>query len=226
LHLNRFAFRKTVFPSGQEKKEAHMTRVNVNRNLAIRKMVESAILIGIATLLNEFIKVDAPWAFGGSITLGSMLPLVLVSWRWGIRQGLFSSLVFSLMQLLLGIRNVAYGQNAFQMLAIALLDYIVAYSAYCLGGIFKNKAENKSLALALGLVLAGTVRFICHFISGWMIWDALWPNEEGLPGAVFSLVYNGGYMLPEVLVAVVIGLLLFSPLRKYWLGEDIQKQGA
>ena len=92
------------------------------RQLAIRKLVESAIFIGIATVLNEFIKVDAPWAFGGSITLGSMLPLVLVAWRWGIRQGLFSAFVFSLIQLLLGIRNVTYGQNAFQMLAFALLD--------------------------------------------------------------------------------------------------------
>jgi len=196
------------------------------RQLAIRKLVESAIFIGIATVLNEFIKVDAPWAFGGSITLGSMLPLVLVAWRWGIRQGLFSAFVFSLIQLLLGIRNVTYGQNAFQMLAIALLDYIVAYSAYSLGGLLKHRMNSKPLALALGIVLAGALRFLCHFASGWMIWNALWPNEQGLPGAMYSLIYNGGYMLPEVIVAVAIGLLLYAPLKKYWLGEDIARVRA
>ncbi|MDD4081292.1 MAG: energy-coupled thiamine transporter ThiT [Eubacteriales bacterium] len=194
-----------------------------NRSLTVRKLVESAILIGIATVLNEFVKFDVTWLYGGSVTLGSMLPLVLIAWRWGFRQGLLSCFVFSLIQLLLGIRNVTYGQNAFQMLAIAFLDYILAYSAYSLGGLLRDWMDNKPLALALGIVLAGAVRFLCHFISGWMIWDALWPNEQGLSGAVYSLVYNGGYMLPEVIVAVAIGLLLFAPLKKYWLGEDLSR---
>ncbi len=203
-----------------------MTTAVSNRNLTIRKMVESAILIGIATVLNEFIKVDAPWAFGGSITLGSMLPLILIAWRWGTRQGLFSALVFAVMQLLLGIKNVSYGQTAFQMLAIAFLDYIIAYSAYGLGGVFRSKMSSKPLALASGILLAGALRFLCHFVSGWMIWDALWPNEQGLSGALYSLIYNGGYMLPEVAVAIAAGLLLFAPLKKYWLGEDLPGKKA
>ncbi len=203
-----------------------MTQVTHNRSLTIRMMVESAILIGIATVLNEFIKMDAPWAFGGSITLGSMLPLILIAWRWGTRQGLFSSLVFALMQLLMGVKNVSYGQTALQMLAIAFLDYIIAYSVYGLGGIFKDRISNKMAALASGIVLVGVLRFICHFVSGWMIWDALWPNDKGLSGAVYSLIYNGGYMLPEVLVALAAGLLLFVPLKKYWLGEDLPRQAA
>lgn len=203
-----------------------MTQVTHNRSLTIRMMVESAILIGIATVLNEFIKMDAPWAFGGSITLGSMLPLILIAWRWGTRQGLFSSLVFALMQLLIGVKNVSYGQTALQMLAIAFLDYIIAYSVYGLGGIFKDRISNKMAALASGIVLVGVLRFICHFVSGWMIWDALWPNDKGLSGAVYSLIYNGGYMLPEVLVALAAGLLLFVPLKKYWLGEDLPRQAA
>ncbi len=194
-----------------------------NRNLAIREMVESAILIGIATMINEFIKMDAPWAFGGSITLGSMLPLLLIAWRWGTKQGLFSALVFSIMQLLLGVKNVTYGQTAIQMVGITLLDYVVAYTVYGLGGIFKKRMNNKLLALAAGIVLVGALRFICHFVSGWMIWDALWPNEKGLSGAMYSLIYNGGYMLPEVLVALVAGLLLYNPLKKFWQGEDLAK---
>ena len=197
-----------------------------SRSLTIRMMVESAILIGIATVLNEFIKMDAPWAFGGSVTLGSMLPLILICWRWGTKQGLFSALVFSLLQLLLGVKNVMYGQSLLQMLAIALLDYVVAYTAYGLGGVFRDRLSNKPLALGSGILLAGALRFVCHFLSGWMIWDALWPNEKGLSSTLYSLIYNGGYMLPEIAVAIVVGLVLYMPLKKYWLGEDIPRKLA
>lgn len=190
--------------------------------LTTRRLLESAIMIGIATVINEFITFKAPWAFGGSITLGSMIPLVLITWRWGSRQGLFTALVFAIMQMIIGVKNVAYGQNAFQVVAIALLDYIVAYTVYGLSGLFKNRTKNHTLALGSGILLASALRFLCHFVSGWLIWDALWPNSEGMSGALYSLIYNGGYMLPEAAIALTIGLLLFMPLKRFWLGEDIK----
>lgn len=190
--------------------------------LTTRRLLESAIMIGIATVINEFITFKAPWAFGGSITLGSMIPLVLITWRWGSRQGLFTALVFAIMQMIIGVKNVAYGQNAFQVVAIALLDYIVAYTVYGLSGIFRGTSKNHTLALGSGILLASVLRFLCHFVSGWLIWDALWPNSEGMSGALYSLIYNGGYMLPEAAIALTIGLLLFMPLKRFWLGEDIK----
>ncbi|MDI9520336.1 MAG: energy-coupled thiamine transporter ThiT [Bacillota bacterium] len=186
-----------------------------------RKMLESAILIGISLVLNEFVTFKAPWAFGGSVTLGSILPLVLISWRWGTRQGLFSAFVFSLLQMFIGFKNVTYGQNVLQMFFIAFLDYILAYTVVGFAGILKNRLKNHLLALGGGIVLVCLLRFICHFFSGWLIWDALWPNAEGMYGAVYSLIYNGGYMLPETLISLVIGLLLFLPLKRFWLGEDL-----
>lgn len=184
-------------------------------------MLESAILIGVSLALNEFAAFNAPWAFGGSVTLGSILPLVLICWRWGTRQGLFSAFVFSLLQMFIGFKNVTYGQNALQMFFIAFLDYILAYTVIGLAGIFKNKTSNRLFEIGCGIVLVCALRFLCHFVSGWLIWDALWPNEQGMYGAVYSLVYNGGYMLPETLIATVIGLLLFLPLKRFWLGEDL-----
>ncbi len=201
-----------------------MSTARSKQSLAIRMMVESAILIGIALVINEFLKFDAPWAFGGSITLGSMVPIVLIAWRWGTRQGLFSALVFALLQLLLGVKNVSYGENALQVIGIALLDYVIAYTVFGLGGVFRSLIKNKPAALASGIVLAGALRFICHFVSGWLIWHALWPNDKGLSGAMYSLIYNGGYLLPDVLIALALGLLLFLPLKEFWLGEDLAKQ--
>ena len=199
-----------------------MTATGNRTALTTRMLVESAILIAIASVLNEFVAFKAPWAFGGSVTLGSMLPLVLISWRWGLKQGLLSAFIFALLQMMIGFSNVTYGQTVLQMVAIAMLDYILAYTAYGLGGIFRGKFQNRLAELAAGIVLAGALRFVCHFLSGWMIWDALWPNEQGLSGAMYSLVYNGGYILPDVFIAVVAGLALFVPMRRFWLGEDIR----
>ena len=192
--------------------------------LATRKVLESALLIGVSLVLNEIARFNSTWIYGGSVTLGSMIPLVMLCWRWGTRQGLLSALVFSLLQMFLGFKNVMYGQNALQMIFIALLDYIVAYTVIGLAGVFRNTFKNKMLALRAGVVLVCALRFLCHFISGWLIWDALWPNDKGLSGAIYSLIYNGGYLLPDVLIALALGLLLFLPLKEFWLGEDLAKQ--
>jgi thiamine transporter len=207
---------------GQQKEEYPMTSVS-RVSLTTRRLVESAILIGISLLLNEFATFKAPWAFGGSVTLGSMVPLVLISWRWGIGQGVFNALVFSLLQMFIGIKNVTYGQTVFQMVSIALLDYVVAYSVIGLGGIFRKIIRNPLLALTCGIVLVCALRFVCHFFSGWMIWDALWPNEQGLAAPLYSLIYNGGYMLPETLIALLVAALSFAPLKRFWLGEDLAR---
>ena len=191
-----------------------------------RRMLESAILIGIAMVLSEFAKFSSTWLFGGSVTLGSIVPLVLISWRWGTRQGLFSAFVFSLLQMFVGFKNVTYGQTVFQMVLIALLDYVVAFTVVGLAAVFRKAAKNQLVALGGGILLVSALRFLCHFVSGWMIWDALWPNDKGLSGAAYSLIYNGGYMLPETLVALLIALLLFVPLRRYWLGEDLTEARA
>ena len=191
-------------------------------SLATRKMLESAILIGVSLVLNEFATFKAPWAFGGSVTLGSILPLVLIAWRWGTAQGLFSAFVFALLQMFIGFMNVTYGQNVLQMFFIAFLDYVLAYTVIGLAAVFKDRVKNHLVALGGGILLVCALRFLCHFASGWLIWDALWPNEQGLAAPLYSLIYNGGYMLPETLIALVIGLLLFMPLKRFWLGEDIR----
>ena len=57
-------------------------------------------------------------------------------------------------------------------------------------------------------------RFLCHFLSGWMIWDALFPNELGMTSAVYSLWYNGSYMLPEILITAVLACILVPWVQK------------
>ena len=70
--------------------------MNTNRKLTTRRMVESAIMLAVGTVLSLF-TFTGPWALGGGITFCSMLPLVLISWRYGCGWGLFTAFVYSLL---------------------------------------------------------------------------------------------------------------------------------
>ena len=147
-------------------------------NLQTRRLVESAVMIAIGTVLSMF-EFKGPWALGGGITFCSMLPLVLVSWRYGCRWGLFTAFVHSLLQMLLGISNVQYATNVWTAILIILFDYVFAYSVIGLAAMFKNRLKNQQAALVLGITVTFLVRLACHYISGVAVWEVLWPNELG-----------------------------------------------
>jgi len=192
-----------------------------NSNKLVRKLVESAILIAIGTVLSEVTKIDMP--LGGGLTLCSMLPLVLVAHRWGTSWGLFTAFVYSLLQLLLGMNNVQYATSALMAAGIVLLDYVVPYTLIGLSALFKRVTRTISASLVAGIVFTFSLRFLCHFITGWWIWEALWPNEFGWASPIYSLIYNVIYMVPEIIItAVVAVLLLKTPLKPYILAEDLK----
>ncbi len=190
-------------------------------NPTTRRMVESAILIAIGTVLSIF-SFQGPWALGGSVTVCSMLPLAIIAWRHGTRWGLASSFVFAVIQMLLGFSNVGYGRNAAEMLLIALLDYIVAFTVIGFSAMFRGRVKDDRLAAVLGIVVTFVLRFLCHFVSGWFIWEALWPNGYNYAAPLWSLLYNGSYMLPEIIITGAVTWLSFAPLKRYWLGEDLK----
>lgn len=185
-----------------------------------RYLVEAALMVAIATVLNEYTKF-IPMPLGGGVTICSMLPLVLLSFRFGWKRGAAGAFVFSLLQLMFGLDNVAYATSAAMTVGIVALDYLVPYTVIGLADLVPGKrVEARYVA---GIVLTFSLRLACHFITGWWIWDALWPNEFGLVAPLYSLVYNGAYMLGEmVLTSVVAVLLLKTPLKRYMVGEDLK----
>ncbi len=178
-----------------------------NRNRKTSMLVFSAIMIAIGTVLS-LLKVD--FIMGGGVTACAMLPLVIVSFRYGCKWGVFTAFVFSVLQCLLGLDNVQYATSVGMAIAIILLDYIVAYSVIGFAGIFAKKAKSFNTALISGIGFTFFARFICHFITGWFIWDALWPNEFGMMAPVYSLCYNGSYMLAEAIISSAVGIILFK----------------
>ncbi len=174
-----------------------------------RRLVESALMIAVGTVLSV-LKVDSLWAFGGGLTIGSMVPLVLISHRWGIKWGTFTAFVYSLLQLILGMDNIQYATSVGMAIAIILLDYVIAYTVIGLAAMFGSSRPG----IIGGVVVTLGIRFLCHFLSGWMIWDALFPNELGMTSAVYSLWYNGSYMLPEILITAVLACILVPWVQK------------
>ena len=145
-----------------------------------------------------------------------MLPILFYCTRWGLKDGLIASFAYGLLQL---IFDGAYAWGWTSM----LLDYLVAFSVLGFAGLFAHKKGGVFIGTVVGCVL----RFIVHFISGVTIYKILAPTEfmkwTFTSPSAYSIVYNGSYMLPNTIIALVIAAVLYKPLKKYILGQDLLK---
>jgi len=174
------------------------------RNL--RALVESALLIAVGFVLS-YVSFSIPWVQGGSVTPLSMLPIMIIGIRHGLKWGLCSALVYSGLQMLQSFAaSVAWlpSPSFSTLTSLVLLDYVIAFSVLGLSGLFKNKKNGLLYAIPLCI----TLRFLCHFISGLVIWNVF--AEAGQPVWLYSLIYNGSYMGPELVLTMVVGAVLCS----------------
>ena len=172
----------------------------------IRRLVESALMLALSTLLAEFAIIKFP--FGGSVTIFSQVPMVFVSYRYGIKWGAFAGLCMGIIQMLFGLGNFAYVSGIAAYLILVFADYIIAFGALGLGGMFKNKIKNPVISLALGGGAVSVIRFICHFISGVTIWGNYADGAQAV--WEYSFTYNAGYMVPELIITIVGCVVLAS----------------
>ena len=179
---------------------------NLTKKQKNRRLAESALMLALSTILAELAVVSLP--FGGSVTLFSQVPVILISYRYGVKWGLTTGLAMSVIQLIFGLENFSYVSGISAFLILAFCDYIIAFTALGLGGMFKNKMKNDSIAIALGGAVVTTIRFICHFISGATIWK---DYADGAPVLEYSLKYNASYMLPELIITIV-GLVVLASI--------------
>lgn len=177
-------------------------------------LAECAILIALSTVLSLVKVWEMPW--GGSITLFSMLPVCVISVRHGLKWGFGSSFVYSIIQLFFGIMGglLGWGLTAGMLFCCIMLDYILAFSALGISGIF---AKRGYAGVILGTTLAVALRFVCHLLSGVYVFASigkLWEGFETANTWLYSTVYNGVYMLPELLMTLIGTLLVYKALSK------------
>ena len=185
--------------------------MKTNSRMKLRALTEGAIMVALAQILGYIKLYELP--NGGSVCL-SMLPIFIYCARWGFGKGLLASFAFSLLQLLL---DGAYAWGWQSM----LLDYLVAFTPLGLAGLFRGK----KYGIFPGILLGCVGRFIIHYISGVTVYKILAPtqfmNWTFTSPSFYSLVYNGSYMLPNTVISLVLAALLFRPMGRYFLGEDI-----
>ena len=98
-----------------------------------RKLTESAVMLALTVVLSFFKLVDLP--YGGSITLFSMLPVILIAYRHGLTWGLMTGFANGVLQLLMGLKSLSYATSAGAVVAIILLDYLLAFTVTGFGGV-------------------------------------------------------------------------------------------
>ena len=170
-----------------------------------RRLAESALMIALATILAEFAVFEFP--FGGSVTLFSQLPIVVLSYRYGVKWGLVTGFTMSILQMIFGAANFSYVSGISAYLILAFADYIVAFTALGLGGIFKKTVEKQAIALACGGALVSLIRYACHIISGVTIWKEYAGDMNVWE---YSVTYNGAYMIPELIITVIGAVIIGS----------------
>ena len=178
----------------------------MKKNLSI-KLTESAMMMALATILS-FIKL-ANLPYGGSITIASMLPIVIIAIRHGAPWGVFTGIVHGTLQLILDPGPLSYFSSGLSVAAIIILDYILAFGLIGLSGI-AGKIKNPSAALCVGAFTAGVLRYLCHVVSGATVWAGL--SIPTSAAVAYSFVYNATYMLPETLILIITANFIASSL--------------
>ena len=186
------------------------------------RLVFTALMLALATVLSELTPIRMP--MGGTVTPGSMVPLVLIGQMYGVGWGIGSCTVYGLVQMLFGIDNFSYAASLWAVLAIALFDYLIAFGIIGLSGVTR-KIRNRPLAAGLAGLIAGVGRFVCHFLSGVTVWKE-WVDVTALPASLqdtwlakgdaliysYSFFYNGATMLPEIILTVVLSAIVWGAL--------------
>ena len=168
-----------------------------------KKLTLSAVMIAMSLVLSLVKVYQLP--LGGSITLLSMLPVCAVAVCYGTKTGLFASILYACLQIALDLGALmGYGMTALTWVGCLLFDYILAYGILGISGIFRKKG---TIGISFGIALACTGRFISHFISGAIVFSVWCP--DGWNVYWYSVVYNGSYMLPELILTVIGAVLLF-----------------
>ena len=168
----------------------------------IRALCECAILLALSVALSSVRLFTLP--FDGSITLLSMLPVCFASIRHGVKQGLIVAFAYSWFQILQG-GVFAWGLTPVMLIGSLFLDYVLAFTVLGLAGLFRRKGL---LGAVGGVGLVCLLRFLSHFVAGVVLWAnfeefiAFGREWIGRPW-LYSLCYNGMYMLPETVLTVI-----------------------
>lgn len=183
-----------------------------NQHLKLRALCEGAIFIAAAVVFSLLPVYRMPQ--GGSFSI-DMLPILVYCVRWGFAPAMTASTVYGILQMFLE-GGIAIGWQSI------IGDFILAYAVLGVAGLFHGRKNG----LFTGTVAACAVRFAVHWVVGATIWAEYMPdsffNMTMTSPWLYSALYNGSYMLADLILCLAVGALLWKPLEKYICGEDLK----
>lgn len=173
-----------------------------------KKLTASALMVALATVLMVISKlIPAPWMQGGSVTLASMVPIITVGILFGTKWGICASVSYAILQMMFGFYPPPT-QTLLYFVLVVLLDYIFAFGVLGLSGIFYNLMGKKYFAIPISAFIVTSLRYLCHIVSGILIWGVY--AEEGQSILAYSVIYNGTYMIPEIIISTIVTAIVFK----------------
>ncbi len=180
------------------------------RNRKITVLAECSVMLALAFALSYAKLFEMP--LGGSVTVASMLPIMLISVKYGKWIGLGTAFTYSLTQCLQALSegNVfPYCETPSTLIICVAFDYIVPFTLLGLAGMFKNLKlfKYQEPRIYLGMATVVVLRFFCHFITGVAIWGQWAP--DGMGKYLYSFLYNGGFLSIDFAILIVVAVLMF-----------------
>ncbi len=166
-----------------------------NKRMGTRQLVFCAMAIALGTVLSNIKLFSFPT--GGSVTLLSMLVICIPGYLFGLGAGLMTGVAYGVLQMLVDPYILFPAQ--------LIVDYLLAFGALGLSGVFVNSKNG----LVKGYILGVIGRYVFAVISGWIFFGMYaWEGWGALP---YSLAYNATYIFAEAAVTVII--LLLPPVK-------------
>ena len=175
------------------------------KNVDIRMLAEAGIMIALAMILSTIVIYQAPQ--GGSVTAGSMVPIMIFAIRWGTGPGILVGVAY-------GILHFIFKPSFFHW-AQFILDYILAYGALGLAGIAHSSVDglrsNNHMKIILVSVVSIGLRAFAHVLSGVIFFVEYAGSQNPW---IYSIIYNATYLIPEMIISGFVLILIWKPLQR------------
>ena len=203
---------------GSDFKKASLAKKSI---MSTKELVLCSVCIALAFICSSIKFFEMP--YGGSITLFSMLFITLIGYFFGVKTGILCGTAYGIFQLL---------QDPWLLSPLQIcFDYIFAFAALGLSGIFRNLESidengkaSKRKGLIIGYVFAAVMRGISHVIGGYLFWMDSMP--EKFPKAfsgIYPIVYNFSFIGAEIILTVIVLMLPGVSKVLLWLRREANK---
>lgn len=173
---------------------------------SLQRLTFSGLLISLSLILS---RLGFFFAYGGSITLFSLVPIIIISLRYGYKWG-------SVCGIILGVLDLMTTNLTFQGLTLSaviisiILDYIMPNMMIGLSSYFILKFEKSKYNLFIGIIIVFALKLIIHILSGVIVWYDILEDKPMMNPVIYSIIYNSSYVVPEF----IIDLLGISIIKK------------